>query len=45
MALYYELPVYQDVYKLILRIFDYTKEFFREYKVTLGDDPGSAYIR
>ena len=24
MALYYDLPVYQDVYKLILMIFGYT---------------------
>jgi hypothetical protein len=38
MALYYELPVYHDVYKLILRIFAYTTEFPREYKYTVGDD-------
>lgn len=38
MALYYELPVFKDVYKLILRLFDYTKDFPREYKYTLGQD-------
>ena len=38
MALYYDLPDYQDVYKLILMIFEYTKEFPREYKYTLGQD-------
>jgi len=27
MALYYELPVYRDVYKLILMIFECTKDF------------------
>ena len=31
MALYYELPVYKDTYKLILMIFEYTKDFSREY--------------
>jgi hypothetical protein len=25
MALYYDLPVYKDTYKLILKIFEYTK--------------------
>ncbi|NCC99703.1 MAG: four helix bundle protein [Bacteroidia bacterium] len=38
MALYYELPVYRDTYKLILLIFQYTKNFGREYKYTLGQD-------
>ena len=38
MALYYELPVYKDTYKLILMIFEYTKDFSREYKYTLGQD-------
>ena len=38
MALYYELPVYNDTYKLILMIFEYTKDFSREYKYTLGQD-------
>ncbi|MEI6757706.1 MAG: four helix bundle protein [Chlorobium sp.] len=38
MALYYDLPVYRDVYSLILKIFEYTKDFPREYKYTLGQD-------
>ncbi len=38
MALYSDLPVYKDVYQLILKIFDYTKDFPREYKFTLGQD-------
>lgn len=38
MALYYDLKVYKDVYQLILLIFEYTKDFSREYKYTLGQD-------
>ena len=38
MALYYDLSVFKDVYQLILKIFDYTKDFPREYKFTLGQD-------
>ncbi len=38
MALYTELPVYRDTYQLILRVFEYTKEFSKEYKYTLGQD-------
>ena len=38
MALSHELPIYKDVYKLILEIFDVTKDFSREYKYTLGQD-------
>ena len=38
MALYYDLPVFKDVYKLILLIFKYTKDFPKEYKYTLGQD-------
>ena len=38
MALYYRLPVYQDTYKLVLKIFEVTKDFPREYKYTLGQD-------
>jgi len=38
MALYYELPVYRYTYILILLIFQYTKDFGREYKYTLGHD-------
>jgi len=38
MALYYDLPVYRDVYRLILKIFEYTKDFPREYKYSFGQD-------
>ena len=38
MALYYDLPVFKDVYKLVLKIFDYTKDFPRAYKHNLGQD-------
>lgn len=38
MALYYELKVFKDVYSLILKIFEYTQGFPREYKYTLGQD-------
>lgn len=38
MALYTELPVYRDTYQLILRIFEFTREFSKEYKYTLGQD-------
>lgn len=38
MALYYSLPVYRDVYQLILLVFKWSKEFPREYKYTLGQD-------
>jgi len=38
MALYYDLPVYRDTYKLILLIFECAKDFSKEYKYTLGQD-------
>jgi len=38
MALYYDLKVFQDVYLLILKVFEFTKDFSREYKFTLGQD-------
>ena len=38
MALYYELPIFKDVYKLILLIYNLTKYFSKEYKYTLGQD-------
>jgi hypothetical protein len=38
MALYYDLKVFKDVYRLILKIFEYTQSFPREYKYTLGQD-------
>ena len=38
MALYYDLPVFKDVYQMTLRIFQVTTNFPREYKFTLGQD-------
>jgi len=38
MALSHTLPIYKDTYKLILLIFERTKNFSREYKYTLGQD-------
>lgn len=38
MALYTELPVYKDTYQLILKVFEVTKDFSKEYKYTLGQD-------
>jgi hypothetical protein len=38
MALYYDLPVYRDTYKLVLKVFELTKDFPKEYKYTLGQD-------
>lgn len=38
MDLYYDLPVFKDVYKLVLKIFDYIKDFSRDYKHTVGQD-------
>jgi hypothetical protein len=38
MVLYTDLPVYRDTYQLILKVFEYTKEFTKEYKYTLGQD-------
>ena len=34
MALYYDLPVFKDVYKLTLLIYGLTKDFSKEYKYT-----------
>ena len=48
MALYYDLPVFKDVHKLILLIFEYTKDFPKEYKYTLGQylkRDGKALVR
>jgi len=38
MALYRDLAVMRDVYRLILRIFEYTADFSLEHKYTLGQD-------
>ena len=38
MALYYNLPVYRDTYRLVLTIFTLSKDFSKEYKYSLGQD-------
>jgi hypothetical protein len=38
MALYYDLPVFKDMYDLTLQVFELTQNFSREYKFTLGQD-------
>ena len=38
MALYYDLQVYKDVYRLTLLLFQYTNDFPKEYKYSLGED-------
>lgn len=38
MALYYDLPLYNDTYTFVLKIFEITKKFDREYKYSLGQD-------
>jgi hypothetical protein len=38
MAFYTELPVYKDSYQLVLKVFEETKNFPREYKYTLGQE-------
>jgi hypothetical protein len=37
MALYSELPVYKSTYDLLLGIFQFTKDFGKEYKYTVGE--------
>jgi len=32
MALYYDLPVFKEVYKLILILLEVTKDFSKDYK-------------
>lgn len=38
MALYYDLPVYKDTYRLVQCVFECTRDFPREYKFSLGQD-------
>ena len=38
MALYYDLQVFKDVYRITLLLFQYTKDFPKEYKYSLGED-------
>lgn len=37
MATYNELPVYKASYDLLLEIFNFTKNFAKEYKYTIGE--------
>ena len=37
MAQYNELPVYKATYDLLLSIFQFTRDFNREYKYTVGE--------
>jgi len=37
MGLHQELPVYKSTYDLLLGIFQFTKEFSKEYKYTIGE--------
>ena len=37
MALYNHLPVYKASYDLLVKIFELTRNFSREYKYTLGE--------
>lgn len=45
MGLCYNLPVYKDTYQLALKIFEYTKDFDREYKYSLGQDMKSDVLK
>ena len=38
MALSHELPIYKDTYRLILKLFELTQHFSKEYKYSLGQD-------
>lgn len=38
MVMHTELPLYRDTYQLILKVFELTKHFPREYRYTLGQD-------
>jgi hypothetical protein len=38
MALYYNLSLYKDSYDFILKVFNITRKFNREYKYSLGQD-------
>lgn len=37
MSLHQELPVYKASYDLLMEIFNFTKEFSKEYKYTVGE--------
>ncbi len=37
MAYYNELPVYKEIYDFLLAIFQFSKEFSKEYTYTIGE--------
>ena len=37
MGMHYDLPVYKSCYDLLLEIFQFVKNFSREYKYTVGE--------
>jgi hypothetical protein len=38
MGLHYDLPVYKACYDLLLEIFQFTKDFTKEYKYMVGEN-------
>jgi hypothetical protein len=44
MALYYDLPVFKEVYKLILLIYSLTKYFSKEEKLSFDRKRGSDFL-
>ena len=41
MALYYDLPVFEDVYTLVQKVFLYTQEYFGKLVVTIPSQPST----
>jgi len=37
MGMHYDLPVYKSCYDLLLEIFQFVKNFSRDYKYTVGE--------
>ena len=38
MGLYEALPVFRDTYKFVVKLFELTKDFSKEYKYSIGQD-------
>lgn len=45
MGLDYELPVYKACYDLLIEIFQFTKDFSKEYKYTIGESLKNENIK
>ena len=45
MGLHYELPVYKACYDLLIEIFEFTKDFSKEYKYTVGESLKNETIK